>query len=148
MIGALSRMSTLRKPETKPVPTKAIALTTPPGTQKKKRKLSRRARKPHDGATGEHTAVEDGTDNSQLETNSRRPSADVAAETPPRCRGPQTPTLGFRFSQIAFLRAGKSDLLMDHPLRTLLYEFFVEPVLRALQRRWIASERPHQCWYP
>jgi len=30
---------------------------------------------------------------------------------------------------------------MDHPLRTLLYEFFVEPVLRALQRRWISFGR-------
>jgi hypothetical protein len=25
---------------------------------------------------------------------------------------------------------------MDHPLRTLLYELFLEPILRLLQRVW------------
>ncbi len=25
---------------------------------------------------------------------------------------------------------------MDHPLRTLLYELFFEPILRLLQRAW------------
>jgi hypothetical protein len=25
---------------------------------------------------------------------------------------------------------------MDHPLRTLLYELFIEPVLRFMQRVW------------
>jgi hypothetical protein len=25
---------------------------------------------------------------------------------------------------------------MDHPVRTLLYEFFVEPILRLWQRVW------------
>jgi hypothetical protein len=25
---------------------------------------------------------------------------------------------------------------MDHPLKTLLYELFLEPVLRSLQRIW------------
>jgi hypothetical protein len=30
---------------------------------------------------------------------------------------------------------------MDHPLRTLLYELFFEPVLRLLQRMWRFVDR-------
>ena len=35
-----------------------------------------------------------------------------------------------------------SILLMDHPVKTLLYELFVEPVLRLLQRATMKGQFP------
>jgi hypothetical protein len=42
---------------------------------------------------------------------------------------------GLQILTNSFLLTGsKDDHQMDHPPRTLLYEFFVEPILRVLQQ--------------
>jgi hypothetical protein len=83
--------------------------------------------------TGKHSPIEDGTNNPKLETNSRRPPADVAAEAASqRCRS-QTPALGIAPGKIARRQCWRTSE-MDRPLRTLLYELVLEPILRVLQR--------------
>ena len=85
---------------TKAALTRAKACRMPPDIQSKNRELSPWGTH-HEGATGKHSTVKDGTNNPKLETNSRRPPADVAAETTPqRCRS-QTPALGIAPGKIA-----------------------------------------------
>jgi hypothetical protein len=131
------------------------------GTQEKKRKLSQGcARSRHDGTTGEYAAIEDGSDNPELETTCRRPSGDVATEMPFPCGGPQTSALGFRSSQIsqrygrqtrARLRASRySSLFLDATERRFVgyenFDFHLEsPSLReskSCSRPGVAMIRP------
>ena len=88
---------------TKAAPTKAQASRMPLGTQSKKSELSHWSRRRLEGATGKHSTIKDGTNNPELETNSRRPPVDVATEAASQRYRSKTPALGIAPGKIACL---------------------------------------------